>query len=379
MEKRVLAFALLAIFSIFTTKNAAAQTDEKEKWEHKFSRLGIEVRADFDYLNNYAGDTTFSDYGFNGKYFNLHLGGEFGSKFSYYFRQRIIANWGTSRLFDNTDFLYLHCNINDNWGVRFGKEAIAVGGFEYDAAPIDVLYYTKYWGNIYCFQLATSVSYTDNSGNNKLVLQVANSPYVYFTGAGNEWKKGLLAYSFMWCGSYEHFGALYSVNMFERERGKFMGQIALGNKINFDKWSLYVDYFGKVVETKRFLNDFSVVSRLDIKLKDVNIFAKGGYEQNKAEDFWTPVQKDILMAPGQSYCFYGVGVEYRPAFYKNIRLHAYVLNAQTVQDTFDPTAPYPAGEPIWANAVQKSSNINVNVGLSWNVDFLKFIDSKYKK
>ena len=237
----------------------------------------------------------------------------------------------------------------------------------------------KYWGNIYCFQLATSVSYTDNSGNNKLVLQVANSPYVYFTGAGNEWKKGLLAYSFMWCGSFEHFGALYSVNMFERERGKFMGQIALGNKINFDKWSLYVDYFGKVVETKRFLNDFSVVSRLDVKLKDVNIFAKGGYEQNKAEDFWTPVQKDILMTPGQSYCFYGVGVEYRPAFYKNIRLHAFVVNAQTVQDTFDPAAPYPAGEPIWANAVQKSSNINVNVGLSWNVDFLKFIDSKYKK
>jgi len=143
--------------------------------------------------------------------------------------------------------------------------------------------------------------------------------------------------------------------------------------------SLYVDYFGKAVSTDKILNDFSVVSRLDVKLKDVNIFAKGGYEQNKAEDFWTPLQKDILMAPGQSYCFYGAGVEYRPAFYKNIRLHAYVANAQTIQETFDPAAPYPAGETIWANSENKSSNVNVNIGLSWNVDFLKFIDKKFKR
>jgi len=379
LKTSVLALVLIAALSFGSVTYATAQADEKEKWEHRFSRLGIEVRADFDYLNNYAGDTIFSNYGFNGKYFNLHLGGEFGSKFSYYFRQRIIANWGTSRLFDNTDFLYLQCNINDNWAVRFGKEAIAVGGFEYDAAPIDVLYYTKYWGNIYCFQLAASASYTDNSGNNKLVLQVANSPYVYFTGAGDEWKKGLLAYSFMWSGNFNHFSALYSVNMFERQRGKFMGQVALGNKLSFDKWSIYLDYFGKAVDTDKILNDFSVVTRLDVKLKDVNIFAKGGYEQNKSEDFWTPVPKDILMTPGQSYIFYGLGVEYRPAFYKNIRLHAYVVNAQTIQDTFDPTAPYPAGETIWANATSKSANINVNVGLSWNVDFLKFIDKKFKK
>ncbi|MCF0207541.1 MAG: hypothetical protein HUK15_08945 [Bacteroidales bacterium] len=380
-------FIGLAVILNLTSVFAQSEENEKEKIEHRFTRLGIEVRADFDYQNLYR-DLTFSytdyslhtdttnlsqDYGFVGKYFNLHLGGEFG-RFSYYFRQRVIANRGSVSFFDNTDFLYLHCNINDNWGVRFGKEALAIGGYEYDAAPIDVLYYSQYWGNIYCFQIAASVSYTDNSKKNKLILQVANSPYVYYMGSGSEWKKGLLSYNLYWSGNFNHFSTLYSFNMFERERGKFMGQVALGNKISFDKFSLYLDYFQKVTDTKKFFNDFSVISRLDVRLKDVNIFAKGGYEQNKSEfpDLLSS-SKDILMYPGSAYGFYGIGVEYRPAFYKNIRLHAFVANSIRIQQN-EISVPT---EGIYTTG--KTSKLNVNVGLSWNIDFLKFIDKKFKK
>ncbi len=367
MKTNFLAGIILSVSVLFSANILTAQEAEKEKVEHNFTRLSLEARADFDYENFNSADTAYNNYGFNGKYFNLHMGGEFGKRFSYYFRQRIIANNGYVRFFDNTDFLYLQCNINDNWGVRFGKDALAIGGFEYDAPPIDVFYYTKYWGNIYCFQIAASVRYTDNAKKNTLMLQVANSPYVFYTGKGDEWKKGLLSYSFMWSGNYEHFSTIYSLNMFERERGKFMGQIALGNKLHFDKWSLYVDYFNKVVNTEKMFNDFTIVSRLDVKLKDVNIFAKGGYEQNKAEDYniLDFTQKDILMTPGQSYYFYGIGVEYRPKFYKNIRLHVFVANAKTEQE-------YKSVD----NKTTKTdaNNLNVNVGLTWNIDFLKYFN-----
>ena len=370
MKTKALISVLLCTFVMLFAFNAKAQEEEKQKVEHKFTKLAIETRAEFEYLNQYQGDTTFQNYGFNGKYFNLALGGEFG-KFSYFFRQRIIANNGSVRFFDNTDFLYMQYNVCDSWGFRFGKEALAIGGFEYDAPPIDVLYYTKYWGSIYCFQLAASVRYTDKAQKNTLVLQVGNSPYVHFAGSGDEWKKGLLAYSLLWYGDYGHFHTIYSFNMFERERGKFMGQLALGNKLDFDKWSIYVDYFGKCVDTKKIVDDFSLVSRLDVKLKDVKIFAKGGYEQNKAEvcDLVSFEQKDILMMPGQSYYFYGLGVEYRPANYKNVRLHAYVANAETEQE-------YVFGPAI---STSKTSNLNVNVGLTWNIDFLKYLKPQFKK
>lgn len=365
---KFLSSAIISALLVLASFNLLAQADEHE---HRFTRLGIEARGEFEFIHNNYPDTVINDYGFNGKYFNLLFGGEIGDKFSYYFRQRIIANPGSVRFFDNTDFLYMQYKFNDRWTVRCGKDALAIGGFEYDAPPIDVLYYTKFWGSIYCFQLAGSVRYTDKSGNNTLVLQVANSPYVYYMGSGNEWKQGLLSYGFLWYGDYGHFHTIYSVNAFERSRGKFIGMLSLGNKLDYDKWSCYVDYMprfsGKSNET--LFSDFSIVSRFDVKLKDVKIFAKGGYEENKTEACWTLEQKDILMTPGQSYYFYGVGVEYRPASYKNIRLHAYVANAVTTQEYGSQT-----------NVKSYSyNNINANVGLTWDVDFLKYLRKQFNK
>ena len=152
-------FALWLVLSLFPGTMLQAQ----DSTSHRFTTLKLEVRADFDVNAEFRGisshgiqprpkDTLL--YGFNGKYFNLCLGGEFGKGFSYYFRQRIIANPGASTLFDNTDFLYLQYRFKDRWAVRVGKEALAIGSFEYDAPPIDIFFYTSFWGNVHCFQLA---------------------------------------------------------------------------------------------------------------------------------------------------------------------------------------------------------------------------------
>ena len=193
LKNKKLLFALWLVLALLSGRNVQAQ----DSTSHRFTTLKLEVRADFDviaerhhavYFDNRADlwqDTV--HYGLNGKYFNLCLGGEFGKGFSYYFRQRIIANPGASSLFDNTDFLYLQYNFKDRWAVRVGKEALAIGGFEYDAPPIDVLYYSYFWGQVYCFQLAGHLSYTDSEGRNKLTLQAATSPYIYYEGTGSEY------------------------------------------------------------------------------------------------------------------------------------------------------------------------------------------------
>lgn len=352
----------LFVFAVFTLHELPAQTDSIQATRensHTFTKLSIEVRADFSYDANYpdsAGGFA-HDYGFNGKYFNLAVGGEFGKGFSYFFRQRIIANKGTSSLFDNTDFLYLQWQINNQWALRAGKEALRVGGFEYDAAPIDVLFYTHFWGTIHCFQLAASVIYTDKSQHNQFAFQVGNSPYVYYAGTGNEWRKGLLAYSLYWAGSYPHFTALYSVNMFERKRGCFVNYISLGNKIQFGNFSWYIDYMNRAIDFTHFFADFTAVSRMDYGFKDVNVFIKAGYDQNMADEPGTLEPKEIMMEPGQRYLFYGLGVEYRPAKHKNVRVHGYVAHAQTID--------MPTNDVL--------GTISGNVGVTWNIDFLKYL------
>lgn len=355
---------LCGLAMLFCIHGAVAQ-DTTAHNGHKFTNLKLEIRADFDVQHQFGvtgrpatWDTT--DYGFNGKYFNLILGGEFGKGFSYFFRQRIIANAGTSSLFDNTDFLYLQYQINDRWAIRAGKEALANGGFEYDAAPIDVFYYTQYWGNIYCFQLAGSAIFTDKSENHKLTLQVSNSPYVHYAGTGSEWRQGLLGYSVMWSGNFPHFKTLYSVNMFERERGKFVNHITLGNKIEFGPWSWYIDYQNRATSFEHFFDNFFVVTRMDVALKDVKVFLKAGYDQNLS-DVPNALPKDPLMEAGQRYLFYGGGVEYRPHSAPSVRVHACLYQAQYL--------------PAYTG-LKEYHTINAQVGLTWAVDFLHYLHKK---
>lgn len=365
--KELICIKLLLFFSFVFACFLPVGLHAQDSTSHRFTTLFLEARAEFDITGEQYGlqGGAFDDtlhYGFTGKYFNLCLGGEFGKGFSYYFRQRIIANRGTASLFDNTDFLYIQYRFKDNWAVRLGKEALAIGGFEYDAPPIDVFCPTSFWSQVYCFQLAAHVSYTDNEGRNKVTLQVANSPYVHYMGTGSEWKQGFLGYSLMWSGNFPHFQTLYSVNFFERKRGKFANYIALGNRLQFGWWSWYFDYQNRTFSMdNHFFDNLSVVSRMDFKIKSVKIFLKAGYEQNMADEAVvhdpTIEVMDPMMSPAQRRLFYGLGVEYRPEKCPSIRLHAYVCR-------YSLTSKY--------DGMESCSGITGNVGISWKIDFLRY-------
>ena len=79
-----IAFALPVLIG---TGSATAQTT----WDEAFSTIKLEARADGELFTT---DSTPS-FGFHGKYFNFMLGGELGGGFSYYFKQRIVANGGS--------------------------------------------------------------------------------------------------------------------------------------------------------------------------------------------------------------------------------------------------------------------------------------------
>lgn len=371
---KALPLACLLVFAARLT----AQVD----YSPVFTTLRLEARADFDYISsqNSLTNATANHYGFNGRYFNLLIGGNLSDKYSYFFRQRIVAKPGTTSLFDNTDFLYLNYKPNERWTLRLGKDAIAVGGFEYDASPIDVLFSTVYWDNFYCFQLGASGVYKTTDNHNMFVAQVANSPYVYYgsgvgTGLGSEWRSGLLSYSLLWAGTFGHFRTIYSVNMFERERGSFMGYMALGHLLSYDRWDVYLDLLHHSLAADDWGKNFGVVSCLNVLVtKDINLFAKAAYEQNRSEvDILryntTGTVLDCLVRAGHCYSLCGMGVEWRPALCKDVKLHGFVAYRD------DKTL----AEVSTTGSDEHANKLNVNVGIMWNMDVHKMLKERVLK
>ena len=373
--KKIYLFALSAI--ILCTNLLNAQNDSVPF----FNTLRMEVRADFEYHHLMTSSSvlplTHNDntYGFKGRYFNIHVGGNFTKNLSYYFRQRIVANPGSNSFFDNTDFLYLNYQITKNWSVRVGKEALAVGGFEYDAPPIDVIYWSYYWDNFRCFQLAAGAKYKSNDGKNTIIAQVGNSPYLHY---GSTFKNSLLSYNLFWGGDFGPFHTLYSFNMFQRDKqGHFMSYLALGNKLAFKRWDIYVDFIHRATSTKQLMKDFGVIARANFHVTPgFTLFLKGGYEQNldqseynnylETEEIW-----DCLAMPGQVFTYGGIGFEYRPKRCPDVRIHGYVADFVTRNQQNEI-------HDFAGNVYRADHDLTANVGISWFIDIMKYINKKVK-
>lgn len=368
MKNNKLKIVYVLLCGIFFAQTLRAQSDSIPL----FTKFKLETRFDFDYSYNrypYLLSDPTHDYGFVGRYFNLIMGGNINQHFSYFFRQRIIPKPGMPNLFDNTDFLYLTWKINRNFAITTGKQCLHIGSFEYDAAPIDVYFNTEFWNQVACFQLGVAASYTDDSEKNMLVLQMTNSPYLYDGSLAERiFGRGLFAYSLAWYGNFNHFKTIYSINMIERERGKFINYIALGNKFEFKHVSFYIDYLNRAASFNKFFSDFTVVGRLDVKLgQNFVLFAKGGYDQNCAERFGAFEVMDLMVAPGASFSFAGLGAEFRPTKFQGVRIHAFVLYKN--MGVFIPNSFYQNVSSYYSQTELWSANM----GVTWDLNFLKFI------
>ena len=163
---------------------------------------------------------------------------------------------------------------------------------------------------------------------------------------------------------------MYSINMMEYERGQFVNYISLGNKLSFPKWSIYLDFQNRTADFRKILRDFTVVGRLDWHVsKSVNLFAKAGYDQNFAEDLNTERLIDVMMDAGCNYHFYGLGIEFRPLKYQDLRIHAFVANSVLHHPDYLLDFYYPE---------EGHGTLQVNVGATWKIDFMKYLPERLK-
>lgn len=322
-------------------------------------KLSIEGRADFDYFNENKSSTS----GIDGKYFNFEMKGSFLQDFSYRVRQRIDMYKGSSK----TDFMILSYHANKNWSLTAGKMPLAVGGWEYDLAPIDVYYASYFWNTFDCYDVGGQVEFHTNDGNHDIIFQVTNSTFT------KEKFQNMYAYNLIWYGRMGCFTTSYSINMMEQRKGQFINYIALGNMFDLGRFDFYVDFMnrGFFNQSDFFLGDFSVIGEAKYAFTDkFTGIVKGGYDRNKhsyveyKDGHPQYIPFDYTVTPGVEYSFAGLGFESYP--YKgnqNVRLHGFfALNKLGSLYDF-------AGLDL--APVESKLTCQFNLGVTWRINFAK--------
>ena len=339
----------LLIFAAMAAVGALAQES---------SLLKLRIEARMDYQREYVHGDVFPDNtGFRGKFVNFRIDGNITPSFSYSYQQRIVKPQKDASFWDATDWLWLEYKINPHWAVNAGKQIVMVGGYEYDRAPIDTFEASEFWNNIGCYQLGAYLSYTPNEGKDKLIGQFCQSPFRFVY-------PDMYAYNLIWYGNHGLWGSMWSVNLMEYAKGKYINYISLGNRFSIGKVNIDFDFLQRAAVGGHpfFFKDFSIVGEVAYRpSKHVNIWGKCTYDVNKSGS-----AADLLVLDGTELTSLGGGVDYFPLKNENIRIHAHAF--------------YTFGVNPNADGTLKGKQAFFNVGATWRIDLLnlKRQDNKTK-
>lgn len=98
----------------------------------RVDRLYLDMRGSFHQ------ETTEGEYNSQmvGEYLNFHMMGHITPTIDYRIRQRLNKKVFDERnMFNATDFMYVNWQATSRLSLLFGKHAVLIGGYEYDATP----------------------------------------------------------------------------------------------------------------------------------------------------------------------------------------------------------------------------------------------------
>ena len=306
-----------------------------------------EVRLDYQ-RDMQDGHTVDGNSGFEGKYVNFRVDGRLAEGLTYSWRQRLNKHHEDASFFDATDWIYLDYRYGA-WSFSAGKQVVAIGGWEYDRAPIDLYGCSVFWNNIPCYEVGGSVAWHP-TGRDKLMLQVCESPF--FTPDN----RNMYSYNLFWQGSHGVFSALYSANMVEYLPGKYISYIALGNKLSLGQWGLELDLMNRAASHQTYLlKDVSVMGELSWRpTSRWTVFGKATYDVNHSG-----TGADYCVMDGTELTMAGAGCEFFPLLTDRqaLRLH---LNCF-----------YSWGRNANSANVMQNKTMLIDLGVKWNMDFLR--------
>lgn len=298
--------------------------------------------------------------GFRGSYLNMRLDGQICEGLTYSYRQRF--NKLTERsFFNSTDWIHLDWKITDWVTLSGGKQVVAIGGFEYDRAPIDLYYCSEFWNNIACYQLGVSGSFNVAPGDN-LLLQVCNSPMRGYINdsEGNNVGNSKIAINLMWYGNHGFYESMYSANAFQNTTDTWMYYIALGNRFNITDWLRWdIDLMDRLGKGSGFLGDFSIMSEISAAPVDgLRVHAKFTWDRNKKG------YEDWLVLAGTNVRSVSAGVEYCPVKKAREAVKLYVAAGYSFGDCY---------------GVLGDKDLFIQAGVKFRLDILEGIKTLIRK
>lgn len=317
--------------------------DASSPLANEILRLDVDVRADFQWTVQ-DGSASDDHSGFKGKFLTLRADGVIVPGLTYSWRQRFAKNMDG---FNATDWAYVNY-ATGMWNLQAGKSVIAIGGYEYDRPPMDLYQCSVFWNNTGCYAFGAGVG-LNLSPDDRITFQVTESP---FAGSGN---RNIYAYNILWNGSHGCWQTIWSANMMEYAKGRFINYLALGNKISFGKCWLELDWMNRAARRQAFLfKDCSVMAEFNFKPgAKWKVFGKYTYDKND-----TGSDADLVVLDGTRLNMAGAGAEFYPLgdARKRLRIHA--------------GAFYSWGHNAQASNAMQNRTLFLTAGITWDMNLV---------
>lgn len=311
-------------------------------------KAAVEFRSDYAVKSVTGMDT---DKGFRARYLNVKLSGDIAPGFSYNYRQRLSKDIKSAGGFlDATDYIYLDYRPDDRWTLSAGKQFVAIGGFEYDYAPIDVYRYSEYCDNIECYGYGISAAYHVTS-RDQILIQAAQSAF-----AGHSVDR--YSYNLLWRGTHGRFSSISSIGLHEYDRARYILCTALSGRFDLGFGHVFVDYTNRYDTHPSavcgFFDDYTLAAECHLRpIRHLNVFGRYVLDHNGAS-----VSGDPTLRPDTHLHTLGIGLEYFPLNGDpDVRLHAAFFHT--------------AGRNSSPAAVNLPDTDYLTLGLTWRANFEK--------
>lgn len=179
----------------------------------------------------------------------VEANGYLSPKLSYRYVQRLnkdATTYSLENLSNAIDYAYLRYQANERVTLTAGRQALLVGGFEFNEYPIDVYDFSWFGNNITCYLTGLSTHFK-LSPTQEIGLQVTNNRIKdVSTSFGNTTLNPVripVIGSMAWNSSY--FGhklqLRYAGSVAPLAQGKNMWTISTGQKVDLGRFNIYLD------------------------------------------------------------------------------------------------------------------------------------------
>ena len=188
--------------------------------------------------------------GFKGRRLRFEARGFLDEHWSYRFRFKFDSSWQTQDdgLSNSLDIMMVNYQVNKRLRLKGGKQALGMGGFEYDANAIQVLDYSDFNENFNTSLIGMELAY-DVSKGQEISLAVSNSNNnsidKVYPGAGLQESRHPLAVTVNWMGNrlWDKLENHWSYTYMHEASGVSNRFMMLGSRLTLNKLQCYLDYY----------------------------------------------------------------------------------------------------------------------------------------